>query len=152
MVDEKTERLAALIRRQESMYEQLDELSRSQRGVIESGKTDALLEILGRRQDLIDQIVIASGEMEGYRATWDSIVEAMPEATRNDVKRRMDRLGVLMKAIADRDNEDRDALDKQRGDVNVGVRAVRAGGTAVRAYGAGGGAGSATPRYEDRKA
>lgn len=148
MEQEQTDRLAALIRKQQSLYEQLDELSQSQREMIDSGKTDALLGVLGQRQGLVEQIVEASEQLEVYRANWDELVESMPDATRNDVRRRMERLGELMKSIADRDSDDRVALDRQRGRVGEDAKSVRAGGSAMRAYGATSGA---TPKYQDRR-
>lgn len=147
-MNERTERLVGLIRLQESLYEQLDELSRAQRASIEGGRTDELLGILGQRQGLIDQIVDASEGLDGFREDWDRLVSEMPEATRRDVGRRMDRLSDLMRAIADRDGQDREVLNQRRAELGQGAKSVRVGGAAVAAYGK---ASGASPRFQDRK-
>lgn len=144
------EELIALVREQEALYERLVALSEAQRGAIEAGRSDELLGVLGQRQQLVDAIVEVSTRLEPFRERFEELVSGLPEAYRSEVNERVERLGSLMRSIAERDEADRALLKKHRDELSGSVEGVRRSAGAVKAYGASGR--GASPMFRDSKA
>jgi hypothetical protein len=131
------------------LYTRLDELSREQSSLIDSGDTDSLLHLLGRRERLVEQIGQVGAELEPYRRRWGELIESLPEPVRGDVKRGVEHLSALAGAIASRDEDDRRTMEDQRRAVNSELAELSRGRSALAAYSPGAGKGA---RMQDREA
>ena len=58
-----TDCLIRMLQEQQSLVEQLANLATQQSELVESGKTEALLSVLGRRQELIDRVIASQGDL-----------------------------------------------------------------------------------------
>lgn len=101
-----SERLVELLRRQESLFHHLSELSVQQEALINQDNAAELLSVLGRRQQVIDQLHELSQELKPFRARWDAVRSALPAATRQTVEAILGRIENMQQAVAKRDEAD----------------------------------------------
>lgn len=148
--------LVAMLQRQRALYVQLQELSQRQSPLVEQGQAEALLEVLGRRQKLIDELMRINEQVAPYREDWPRVWRQVPESDRPEVSDLLKDVSDRLAAILDQDESDRRRLQSSHDSVKTELRRVSGGTLAVRAYGAspvraGAGAGAA-PRFTDRQA
>lgn len=142
-------RLSRLLDEQRSLYESLDSLSRRQARHIEDGDADTLLSLLTERQRLIERLAKATEEFAPFRRSWPDLMRALPEDARAGFEERVRLLAELIGVIAERDEQDRRALEDRRGMIAAELGVVTRGRGAVAAYGRPGG--ESPPRYQDRE-
>jgi hypothetical protein len=143
----------ALLRRQQDLFTKLDVLSAQQAALIQQEQTDQLLDVLARRQIIVDEIGRLSAEIEPWRARWTQFIAALPDADRQRVREQVDAIAILAQRIAARDESDRKLMEQRKGALAVELGHVSRGRGAVAAYGSSGqGNGSAAPRFQDREA
>ncbi|MEC9373903.1 MAG: hypothetical protein VYC34_08665 [Planctomycetota bacterium] len=140
-------RLERLIERQESLIARLDELGSQQRSLIEQGDAEPLLTLLARRQSLTEQITRCAEEFEPFRLEWDVFMSKLSDEQREVVCDRVISLGERIRQVAMRDDEDRQALERQRASVGDQLAGLSRGRGAVAAYSRESGGG---PRFQDR--
>lgn len=143
-------RLERLVEEQRRLVEQLDALGIEQRRLIDSGEGDELVALLSRRQSLTDQVARLSQEFEPFRRDWGSFMERLPTEQRERLSGAVAEIGEGIRRITERDDADRQALQRQRDVVTGELASVSKARGAVAAYGRAGGAGGG-PRYQDRK-
>lgn len=140
-------RLERLLERQLGLYGELDALSQMQSDLIESDDPDRLLEVLGRREALVEAILGLNAEMEPLVARWEREGDSS-----DDVRARLAAVQSVARTVAERDERDRAALQRRRDTVADQLASIGRGRGAVKAYGPPGGArGSAAPRFQDRE-
>lgn len=137
--------LVSLLEKQRALYGRLCELSRDQAQLIETAQTEPLLELLGHRQKLIDEVTVVNADLEPYRRRWAELWADLGAADRG-------RVGALVRAVEDslaeilkRDEEDRKALQTAKAKVSEQIKAVSHAGAAVNAYRSGAKPGAGTP-------
>jgi len=143
-------RIEALLSTQHDLFERLDALGQKQSGLIADDQAEALLELLAERQRLIDGIAEVSAMLEPMRSRWPSVMESLPEAERERVRRKLDAMAGLTARIAQRDEADRLSLELRRDAVASELAQVHKGRGALAAYGGGRPAGGA--KFQDREA
>lgn len=126
--------LASLLEEKTTLCRRLDALSRSQRDLIERGETDALLALLTDRQDLIGRLRALQESLQPFRARWEGLMAALPADEAAAFQRSIERLAEMVRAILDRDDADRAALDERRKEVLSTMTRVGAGRSALAAY------------------
>ncbi|MCC7204956.1 MAG: hypothetical protein IT441_07730 [Phycisphaeraceae bacterium] len=100
------ELLVELLRRQESLFDHLAELSVQQEALISQDNADELLSVLGRRQQVIDQLTELSQQLKPFRARWDAFRSTMEAETRRTVEAILGRIEQMQKTVARRDEAD----------------------------------------------
>lgn len=130
-------RLARILDRQHALYEQLAALAADQSRCIDSEETDGLLEILGRRERLIEEIAATNQEVSPFTLAWDRLAPTLPERHRAALRQRFDSVAKLVDQIAERDDADRKRLETRRTQIGQEIEGLtnanRARG-AVNAY------------------
>lgn len=143
-------RLARLLERQRALYEDLDALSRTQGPLIASEQTDALLEVLARRQGLVDQLTLVNQDIAPFSSDWARLSASLSDHHRATIRERFEAVAALASAITARDEEHRRALEARRADIGAELAGLSRARGAVAAYGSGRSAGAA-PRFQDRE-
>jgi hypothetical protein len=142
-------RIEALLARQLELFAGLDALSERQSELIAGDEADGLLELLSERQRLIDGIAQANALLEPFRSRWSDVMESLGQAERDRVRRRLDELSGLTARIAQRDENDRQQLERRRDAVAAELAQVHRGRGALAAYG---GKAEGGARFHDREA
>jgi hypothetical protein len=130
------------------LYVRLEALSREQAGLIAALDTDGLLGLLGRRQRLVERIGSVAAELEPYRRRWGAVVGSLGEPVRGQVQGAVEELSALAAAVAERDEQDRRALEAQRRAARGELGELARGRSALAAYAAEG----RGARMQDREA
>jgi hypothetical protein len=144
-----TARIGALVDRQHELLLRLDEMSRRQMGLIEEDRAERLLELIGERQHVIDQLQKAAALLEPLRAEWSETVATLPGPAQESVRRRLDTVSMLIDQINARDDEARRRLAQRRDEIAVELLNVGRGRGAVAAYAGAGLSRGAT--FQDRE-
>ncbi|MCC7409480.1 MAG: hypothetical protein IT442_15560 [Phycisphaeraceae bacterium] len=100
------EQLVELLRRQESLFNHLAELSVQQEALINQDNAADLLSVLGQRQQVIDQLNDLSQQFKPFRSRWDAFRSTLPAATRQTVEAILGRIENMQQAVAKRDEAD----------------------------------------------
>lgn len=143
-------RLLRILDRQRDLYQRLDALSRTQEALIESDETDRLLEVLGSRQTLVDEIGALNEELSPFAERWDDLSTRLDPARRSALRARFDEVAALVGGIAERDEADRRRLESRRAAVGSQLNGLHNARGAVRAYEDRHRADQASPRFQDR--
>jgi flagellar biosynthesis/type III secretory pathway chaperone len=145
-------RLTRLLDEQIGVYEQLGALAQEQHACVESGDTDALLRILGRRQQLIDDLASRNTELEPFVSRWNDLAQAVSEDDRAALRARIERVETLVDQIAKQDEADHAALEQRRQATAGQMQSLASKRSAVAAYGGPQGQSGGAARYQDRRA
>jgi len=137
--------LLDLLEQQRDLYARLSELSDQQSELISSGQTDELLNVLSKRQQLVEQLTQINSRLSPYRDHWSEVAERLPAGDRDRLRRLLDEVQQLLQRILDRDEQDRVELQSARERVGQQLQKTSRAGTARKAYGHA----SATPRFTD---
>ena len=140
--------LAELLDRQARLYDQLQRLSDTQSRLVADANAEPLLEVLSQRQQLIDQLVAVSEQVEPYKQDWAEIWGALDHAAREHLRGLIERVRGRLDEIIEQDELDRKALSEHRQAAGQEVQQMRHGAVVNRAYGR---SMPAEPRYTDRQ-
>lgn len=127
-------RLARVLDRQLELYRQLDTRSTVQGELIDSDRTDELLEVLRQRQVIVDQITDLNAQMQPYRDQWETLTASIDDAQRDTFRARFDELGVAARRIVLRDDADRTRLEHRRRRIADELSSLSKSKGAVAAY------------------
>lgn len=124
--------LIALLEHQHGLAERIDELAARQAALIESGKSEALLEVLAARQAIIDELL--SGQ-DAYGLITEALRGTeVPQAQRDRIGALVDSIGGVLGRIVRRDEQDRAGLEAGRELLGRDMENLRAGRRARQAY------------------
>ncbi len=149
--------LLGLLQQQLDQYQELERLSREQSVLVASGRTDDLISLLGRRQDILDRLSELGASAAPFRDRWATLVDRLSAAERERFRAVIEGIDAVVAEVNRRDEADRLALERERtaiADEMAGVTHTRG---AVAAYAAGhaaaayGSAGASGPRFQDRR-
>lgn len=124
-----------LLQAQVALYEKLKELAERQRLLISHGQSEALLEILGERQRLVDGLSEINRTMSSVRKDWESIKSRMTQQQRTDAETLVQRVGESLQEIMASDEADSRALNSRRDQVGQSLATLRTKEMAASAYG-----------------
>lgn len=141
--------LEAVVTAQLEQYGSLDAISERQRACIESGDTDRLMGLLGERATVIDAIAESAQRFSPYIESWEAVEAALPEAARQDLRRRLDAIASIAASIAQRDAEDTRLIQQSRDMIADKLTGVNKSTSAAKAYA---GPRPSGARYQDREA
>lgn len=126
----------ALLRRQSTLFDALGTLSRTQRGAIEEGPADAVISLLARRQQVVEQLTALAEELEPYRACWQDTRDGLDPNQCAEADRLLDRSEQSLRAILECDDQDRTLLMEARQKAGDELSRIHRSGRALDAYGA----------------
>lgn len=141
-------RLGRILDRQRELYEHLAELADVQSRCIESDQTDGLLDVLGRRQVVIEEIARTNEEISPFVLAWDRLVAALPDKHRAALHARFEAVARLVDEIAARDEADRVTLESRRANIGQEIQSLSRSRGAVSAYSRGPQSG---PMFQDSR-
>ena len=145
-------RLVRVLDHQIELYVELERLSSRQSDLVQGDEPDALLDLLARRQVLVEQVTHLNLQLEPFTRQWESLVERLSSAQRDSIAQRTDRLDELIGAITARDEADRRTLESRRQSVASEINGLSNKRAAVAAYhGAPGPRSPVAPRFQDRE-
>lgn len=121
------------LQRQLSLYETLNSLAQRQGALIGVGDGSPLIEMLGQRQRIIDELQALHIEFETKRLR-ESALTAVQRRTAAELT---ELIGAIRARILEQDERDRAALREARGQVAGELRKLSHTGSAARAYGSG---------------
>jgi hypothetical protein len=113
-----TDPTIAALRGQVDCYRQLAKLADLQHGFVQEGQTEQLLDVLGKRQSVLDQIAALERTIGPSKRRWADYAAALPPAARGEAESLLAETRRLLESItaADRD----DALVLQQRKLNLG--------------------------------
>lgn len=147
MSTEWPERLTTLLERQQALVDQLAVLADQQASLIERGETDALLGLLTRRQQVIDQFTAMQIELGELTGDLERRLAAVDEAKRERIRTLLNKIGERLNAVMERDARDQQALETARDRSKEALASLDTGRHARQAYL---GSGRARNRFADR--
>lgn len=124
-----------LLQAQVALYEKLKELAERQRLLISHGQSEALLEILGERQRLVDGLSEINRTMSSVRKDWESIKSRMTQQQRTEAETLVQQVGESLQEIMASDEADSRALNSRRDQVGQSLATLRTKEMAASAYG-----------------
>ncbi len=96
--------------RQHDAVRELSELASRQADLIEAGRTDELLTLLGRRQELIDQFTVDQQSIGQYMETLDAKIDELDDGTRGRIRELLDGIGEGLEKVMQADARDQQSL------------------------------------------
>lgn len=139
----------ALLAEQVALYERLDALAREQGRAIERHDGEMMLELLARRQQVIDALSRCVQRLAPIRERWEILRLSLPIAQRAELEALSSRAEDLAAAVRDLDEQHAGALAERRDELAGELARLRQSGKAVTAYG--GGPRHKGPSFRDEK-
>ncbi|MHC4416023.1 MAG: flagellar export chaperone FlgN [Planctomycetota bacterium] len=106
--------LVELLEQQQGLVQELGHLARRQAALIEAGRTDALLELLAQRQQIMDRFVSSQDSLAELTESMRGGGGHVAEERRERVSTLVDSISRDLSEILHRDEQDRAALRANR--------------------------------------
>jgi len=132
-----------------TLCEQLLAITREQDAMIERGESEALVELIQRREELVAGVERAGASIRALGLDRPGVLARLEPAARARIESGLRSLRELGAAIGEADRRAERAMVERRDALGRELHGVRGGGRAVRAYA--GGAGVPSAKYEDRR-
>ncbi len=142
------EALIDVLERQQTLVEQLASMSQTQAGLIAERRTDHLLELLARRQTVIDEFTVCQTQMSAMSRDLDRRLTTVPPTQRDRIRGLISGIGERLREVMQRDHQDQAALHGGREDVLSEMSSLDNGRQARAAYGP---AARSVNRFADRQ-
>ncbi len=154
--------LIDVLDRQHALVASLASLSEEQASLIADGRSDRLLELLARRQSIIDEFTVCQTQMTVLSHELDRRMHEVSPSHRSRIGELVGSIGERLRSVMDRDQKDQASLQRGRSSVMAEISGLDAGRQARNAYSPAIGAGSsslaaaaadvggATNRFADR--
>jgi ElaB/YqjD/DUF883 family membrane-anchored ribosome-binding protein len=126
--------LIQLLEAQEALVSDLAALARQQAELIRGSRTDALLSLLTRRQQLIERFADAQEELGKLTADLDARLRTVGQAERDRIQSLISGIGDRLAQVMQRDEQDQQVLEAARNRTKDELAAVGATRQARRAY------------------
>ena len=129
-----TDRLIRVLQEQQSLVEQLAKLATQQSELVESGKTEALLSVLGRRQALIDRVIASQGDLTTLLEELRCDRSNVSEHSRRQIGGLVETINHQLAQVMKRDSEDQERLESRRDRTRQELTGVETAKKAHQAY------------------
>lgn len=130
--------LLGLLDRQRKLYRTLEALAQQQAELVSAGNPDGLLQVLARRQGLLEDIKKTNDALAPFRRRWDDVIRLLDEQQRAETSAAINEINERLQAIMQRDQTDSEMLQVRCRRIGQEMQVARAGRSALRAYGSGG--------------
>ena len=128
------EDLIRLLEQQEAVVRELSEMAPEQASCIQVGDVDRLLVILGRRQQLVEQMLPAQTALASLTRDLDTRLARVDDARRQRARALMDSVDRCLQIVLEGDESDRSRLAEQRDAARTGLEELDAGRRARHGY------------------
>ena len=136
--------LAAVLETQCALIQELEPLAAEQGVLIESGNMTALMELLGRRQEIIDRFAATERELHELSVDLPQRLGAISSERRSGLAELMGRVDEGLRGVEEIDRRDGASLGTRREEIAVELSNLGTAAKARRAY-----LDRAGPRYAD---
>jgi hypothetical protein len=102
--------LIDVLERQRALVEELASMSRLQAGLIAERRTDRLLELLSRRQIVIDEFTVCQAQMSAMSHDLDRRLSGVAPPRRDRIRGLIGGIGERLREVMQRDHEDQAAM------------------------------------------
>jgi len=126
--------LIALLERQRGMVGKLKDLASRQAALIQGGQADALLGLLGRRQQVVDQFVASQEELAAHTQDLQRRLQSLPTFQAERIRALLSEIGDALVGVMDRDQQDQRALQTSSHATGRELSTLSASKTARSAY------------------
>lgn len=106
--------IVALLEKQHAMLGELVSLAASQAAFINQGDADQLLNLLAKRQAIIDEFTNSQSELASYTQALDEKLENLDGPERERIKTLVNEIGDRLAQVMRRDEEDQALLRRSR--------------------------------------
>lgn len=110
--------ILSILEEQVGCYQRLAKLAELQHQHVQQGQTEALLEVLARRQEVLDQVARLEADLAPVKREWTSYLGSLAPEPRATAERLMDQTRRLLEQITTADRND--ALVLQQRKMNLG--------------------------------
>ncbi len=142
-------RLVTLIGRLRRLCNELDALGERQQELIDADQVEALLDLLRRRQGMVDSIGAIAGELDPVVRRWDELSATLESEVRDGVRDALNEIEAIGKRVGERDAAQRRLLETNRNQLADRIAGVGKARAAMSAYGPARGVNR--PRFQDRE-
>lgn len=143
-----TDGVLDLLAERVDLYEQLLTLARAQAAAIDHPEADKVIEVLTRREPVVESLARCVAALEAAQPSWDAAKDELDADTHADATALSARADELAESLAALDAEHQALLNKQRDDLAGEIARLRHSGKAVAAYG---GTASRGPSFRDEE-
>ncbi|MHC4991296.1 MAG: flagellar export chaperone FlgN, partial [Planctomycetota bacterium] len=126
--------LVELLGAQRDLLGELVPLAEQQGRLIEHGDSAALLDLLSRRQDVIDRFLALADELSVHTGDLTRRLETLPDAIRSDVRCLVDEIDRRLARVMELDQRDQQRLKAARDETRKQLSTLDTGRTARSAY------------------
>ncbi len=127
------DQLIGMLERQQELVARLDQLAEGQIALIDSGASDELLELLGDRQRIMDELAAAQDGMTGLAEVLRG-GDDVADGQRDRISGLVDEIGDRLSRIVNRDEQDRARLRTGRERTAREMSGLRTARQAQHAY------------------
>ena len=127
------DRLIELLQHQQELVGQLDDLAHGQMQLIDSGESDALLDLLGDRQKIVDELTSSQDSVVGLSRSLHGR-DDIAAGARDRITALVDDISDQLLRVVNRDEQDRARLRTARERAADGLSQVRTAKRARQAY------------------
>jgi SMC interacting uncharacterized protein involved in chromosome segregation len=119
---------------QRALVDELSKLASDQAALIADGRTEQLMELLGRRQGVIDKFTASQSHIGDLTRDLDARLQSVNVQQRELIKSLIDGIGERLAEVMKRDEHDQASLRSGRDQVQRDLAALGAGRAARNAY------------------
>ena len=104
----------AALEEQVTCYKRLAKLAEQQHQFVQQGQTEALLEVLARRQEVLDQVARLETSISGIKKNWSGYLQTLEPAQRAQAEQLLAQTRALLEQITLADRNDTLVLQQRK--------------------------------------
>jgi len=143
--------LLGLLNRQQVMVGSLSELAERQAGLIAAARTDELLEVLARRQEIINEFAASQAQLAQLTQGLHERLDQVEPGQRAEIQDRLNGIGDCLASVMRRDEDDQACLKAGREAIRTEMSSMGTARQARHAYGAPPATPGSNNRFADRR-
>jgi len=122
------------LQRQKACYEQMGVLAARQRELIEKGKADALMELIGQKQKFVRELEDIEKELMPTKERWQTIRQTISPASRGRVEDEMGQVRAVLENLIALENEMEKTMVASRDHAQDRLKHIQKGSNVPDAY------------------
>ncbi|MFG0330967.1 MAG: hypothetical protein ACF8PN_13845 [Phycisphaerales bacterium] len=128
------DRLLGMLERQRDLCHELRSCSQAQPQLINDDESAKLLELLNRRQSIIDELSRLASAIEPYRRAWPDLLGRLDANLRERLNAAVEEAQSVVDEVMQRDRADRERLQDRRNRLQAELESIDHGRRTNRAY------------------
>ena len=147
-VRERAIRLRDGLRSEQRVYEGLLEITRRQKEILLSGRTEEILQLARSKEAVLGRIDAIERDLVPLKESWPELRDQVGSDLRDEIEQERTRLQDVLKGLIELEEEGQRSIDRLRQETADKLRQVEGGRRVQQAYTAP--AAARSPRYLDR--